>query len=150
MGAPATRCFLPDQKILVLAKVIAFSNLEFIGNYTTRANFNRDLWKTKNLATKNLSSPAFFEITIWNFEDMFFRPIPRNQPFPIFEFWLHFFIMGNIRHEVFLSQLTNYNIAHNKKLKSKFKNPKKLSSRDWSKEDNFQVSGYYLKKWRRS
>ena len=25
-----------------------------------------------------------------------------------------------------------------------------MSSRDWSKEDNFQVSGYYLKQWRRS
>ena len=28
-----------------------------------------------------------------------------------------------IPHEVFLSQLTKYNIAQNKKLKSKFKNP---------------------------
>ena len=86
----------------------------------------------------------------WNLEVIFFRLILRTQLFRIFEFRLHFFIMGNIRHEVFLSQLTNYNIAHNKKLKSKFKNPKKLSSRDWSKEDNFQVSGYYLKKWRSS
>ena len=29
-GAPATRCFLPDQKIWILAKVIAFSNLNLL------------------------------------------------------------------------------------------------------------------------
>ena len=43
--------FLPDQKILILAKVIAFSNLGFTGNYTTR-----------NLATEKLTPPSFFEI----------------------------------------------------------------------------------------
>ena len=50
-----------DQKIMVPAKVIAFSNLKFTGYdiYTTRANFNRNLWKTKNLATKKLTSPSF-------------------------------------------------------------------------------------------
>ena len=38
-GTPATWCFLPDQKILFLAKVFAFWNFENTGNYSTRANF---------------------------------------------------------------------------------------------------------------
>ena len=38
-GVPVTRCFLPDQKILFLAKVIKFWNPEKMGNYRTRANF---------------------------------------------------------------------------------------------------------------
>ena len=53
--------FLPGKKILILAKVITFLNLEFTGNYTTSANFNRDLRKTKNLATKKLTPPSFCE-----------------------------------------------------------------------------------------
>ena len=51
-------------------------------------------------------------------EDIFFKVILRTLHFRIFEFRLHFVTMGNIRHEVFLSQLKNYNIAHNKKLNS--------------------------------
>ena len=62
IGVPATRCFLLDQNILFLAVVIEFQNLEFTGKYTTHANFNRDLWKTQNLATKKLTPPSFFEI----------------------------------------------------------------------------------------
>ena len=37
-GVSATRCFLPDQKILFLAEVIEFLNLE-IQEISTRANF---------------------------------------------------------------------------------------------------------------
>ena len=39
---PPTRCFLPDQKALFLAKVIAFWNNENTGNYSTHAGFKRD------------------------------------------------------------------------------------------------------------
>ena len=39
------RYFLPDQKILFLAEVIGFRNLENMGNYSTRANFKRDFQK---------------------------------------------------------------------------------------------------------
>ena len=102
--------FLPGKKILILAKVITFLNLEFTGNYTTSANFNRDLRKTKNLATKKLTPPSFCEAMAWNMEVIFFKLIRRTHLFRIFEFRLHFFIMGNIRHEVFLSQLKNYNM----------------------------------------
>ena len=38
-GVSATKCFLPDQKILFLAEVIRFWNLENMGNYSTSANF---------------------------------------------------------------------------------------------------------------
>ena len=41
----ATIYFLPDQKILFLAEVIGFRNLENMGNYTTLANFKRDFQK---------------------------------------------------------------------------------------------------------
>ena len=41
----ATRCFLPDQKILFLAKVIKFWNLENTGSYSARLNFKRDFPK---------------------------------------------------------------------------------------------------------
>ena len=44
-GTPATRCFLPDQKILFLAKVIAFWNFKITGKHCTRANFNRNFPK---------------------------------------------------------------------------------------------------------
>ena len=44
-GVSATRYFLPDQKILFLAEVIGFWNLENMGNYSTRANFKRDFQK---------------------------------------------------------------------------------------------------------
>ena len=37
-GTSATRYFLPDQKILILAKVL---NVEYMGNYTTRGYLNR-------------------------------------------------------------------------------------------------------------
>ena len=40
-GVSATRCFLPDQKILFLAEVIKFWNPENMGNYSMRANFKR-------------------------------------------------------------------------------------------------------------
>ena len=35
--------FLQNEKILFLAEVIALSNLKITYNYTTRANFKRDL-----------------------------------------------------------------------------------------------------------
>ncbi len=41
----ATRCFLPDQKILFLAKVIACQILTFTCIYSVFANFNRNSWK---------------------------------------------------------------------------------------------------------
>ena len=40
-GVSATRCFLPAQKILFLAKVIKFWNTENMGNYSMCANFKR-------------------------------------------------------------------------------------------------------------
>ena len=39
---PAIRKFLQIEKILFLANVIAFSNLENTYDYTARTNFNRD------------------------------------------------------------------------------------------------------------
>ena len=38
-------CFLPDQKILFLAEVIEFQNLDNTGNNITRANFKRNFPK---------------------------------------------------------------------------------------------------------
>ena len=61
-GSPSYQMLFTRSKILILAEVIAFLSLEFTGNYTTHANFNRDLRKTQNLVTKNLSPPSFFEI----------------------------------------------------------------------------------------
>ena len=40
-GVSASRSFLTDQKILLLAEVIKFWNPENTGNYSTRANFKR-------------------------------------------------------------------------------------------------------------
>ena len=44
-GVSVTRCFLLDQKILVLAEVIEFYNHENTGNYSMRANFKRNFPK---------------------------------------------------------------------------------------------------------
>ena len=58
----ATRCFLPDQKILILAKVIAGSISQNTYNYIAVARFNREYLKISNFEAKNLSPPTFFEI----------------------------------------------------------------------------------------
>ena len=111
---PSYQILFTGSKILILAKVIAFSNLEFTGNYTTRANFNRDLRKTQNLATKKLT-PLYFEIIAWNLEVIFYRPIPKTHFFRIFEFRLKCSIMGNVViFQLWQKHLVS-NIAHNKK-----------------------------------
>ena len=52
-GSPSYKILFTESKILILAKVIVFSNLDFTGNYTIRANFNHALRKTQNLAAKS-------------------------------------------------------------------------------------------------
>ena len=54
MAGRATRCFLPDQKILILAGFIAFSKLQNTYNYLAAARFTRDYLKILNFDTKNL------------------------------------------------------------------------------------------------
>ena len=44
-GVSATRCFLPDQKILSLDESFGYCNLENTGNYPTCANFKCDFSK---------------------------------------------------------------------------------------------------------
>ena len=44
-GVPATRCFILDEKILFLAEVIEFWNLEITGNYSTHKNSKCDFLK---------------------------------------------------------------------------------------------------------
>ena len=62
-GVSATRCFSLqlDQKILFLAVVIEFQNLENTGNYSTCKNFKRNFPKTDILEFQNLSPPTVFE-----------------------------------------------------------------------------------------
>ena len=78
----------------------------------------------------------------WNLEVIFFRLILRTL---FFGFW----IFTSFFYYVFLSQLENY-IAHNKKIKVEIQKSEKDEFSDKSKEDNFHVSGYYLKKWKMS
>ena len=52
----AIRCFLTDQKILFLAKGIAFFKLENTRNYSTLTDFNRVLPKMANFG---ISKPIF-------------------------------------------------------------------------------------------
>ena len=62
----STRFFLPDQKILFVAEVIAFWNLVNIGNYNTLADFNCDLRK---MTIFGISKPIFYIFNIqlsWN------------------------------------------------------------------------------------
>ena len=56
----ATRCFLPDQKILILAGFIAFSKLQNTYNY--RFTRDRNYLKILNFDTRNLSLPTVFEL----------------------------------------------------------------------------------------
>ena len=67
----ATRNFLWNQKILLLAQEIGFLNLENTYNYITRAIFNRDYLKMYFFELKNLSSPTFFDLEIYELADMF-------------------------------------------------------------------------------
>ena len=65
----ATKCFLLDQKLLFLAKVISFWNLEKTGNYSRLANFNSDFPKMaifviSNLYSPNISSPIILKLVI--------------------------------------------------------------------------------------
>ena len=74
----ATRCFLPDQKILFLTWFIAISNLDFTYNYIAVARFNRDYLKIENFELQNLSSPTFFELSTWNLAVMFYGLTRKN------------------------------------------------------------------------
>ena len=62
MAGRATRCFLPDQKILILAGFIVFSKFQNTYNYFAAARFTRDYLKILNFDTKNLSPPTVFEL----------------------------------------------------------------------------------------
>ena len=55
-------CFLPDQKILILAGFSEFSKLQNTYNYLAAARFTSDYLKILNFDTKNLSSPTVFEL----------------------------------------------------------------------------------------
>ena len=52
--------FLRNQKIVLVAEVIAFSNPENTCNYIMGAKFNRDLLKMSNFGTKIATPPTFF------------------------------------------------------------------------------------------
>ena len=58
----ATRCFLPDQKILFLAEVIRFLNLEIWVITVCARTLNALYRKWAFLEFKNISSPTNFEI----------------------------------------------------------------------------------------
>ena len=64
----ASRNFLQNEKILFLAKVITFLNLENTGNYSLHMNFNHNSLK---INFKNLSSPTNFELDPLNLVVMF-------------------------------------------------------------------------------
>ena len=70
-GVSATRCFLPAQKILFLAKVIKFWNTENTGNYSIMRTLNAFSRKCIFLEFQNLFSPTFFEVNAWNLKVMF-------------------------------------------------------------------------------
>ena len=78
--------FFWNEKILFLAKVIAFLNrkIHTIALHAFK-NLNCKL-RTRNLNfnTKNSSPPKFFEIMAYNFVVMFLRPILRNLFFAEF------------------------------------------------------------------
>ncbi len=61
-GGRATRGFLPDQKILIVAKVIAVSILLNTYNYIAVTRFNRDYLRIEDFELQNLSSSTFFEL----------------------------------------------------------------------------------------
>ena len=61
----STRCFLTDQKILFLVKVIAFLNLENTYKYSTHTDLNRDFLNMTNFGIlKPIFSYVFYPITL--------------------------------------------------------------------------------------
>ena len=55
-----TSCFLPHQKILILAKVMAGWRSALMSNSIVRANFIRDYLKILFFELQNVSPPTFF------------------------------------------------------------------------------------------
>ena len=58
----ATKCFLPDQKILTVAKVITVSNSGNTYNYIAAAQFNRNYITILNFEATNISPPIVAEL----------------------------------------------------------------------------------------
>ena len=84
----ATSCFLPHQKILILAEVMAGWRSAIMCNCIARAIFNREYLNISNFELQNESTPPFFEQSSSYLAVMFFGSIRKDCSEWIFDLGL--------------------------------------------------------------